>query len=134
MNAPGCDKPRERPARRNQNGRKRVKKIEVKLTEQEYTVVRQKFGRHAAAMARAHWLGFRVANPTTPNKQHILNVASALFAHRLEGIKLRRLVADGYGESAARLLKNEQTKFNTLTHLWLSIYSAARNKTRSQEE
>jgi hypothetical protein len=134
MSATGLRKHRQRLPLRNKKGKKRERKVEVKLSTQEHRVIRKKFGRQAAAIARAHWLGFRVANPTTPDKKHLLAVARALHAHRVEVIKLRRLVADAYGENAAKILKDEETKFNHLTHLWLSIYSAKANSTPSPEE
>jgi cyanophycinase-like exopeptidase len=124
----------QRPKRRSIKPKKRTKKIEVKLADDEHSTVRKKFGRLAAAIAREHWLGFRVANPTTPDKQQILGVAAALHAHRVEVMKLRRLVADGYGDKAAKLLQREQEKFNHITQQWFSNYSALPNKTPSLVE
>ncbi len=133
MSATPGDQRGQRPKRRSIKAKKRTKKIEVKLADDEHSTVRKKFGRLAAAIAREHWLGFRVANPTTPDNQQILTVGAALHAHRMEVMKLRRLVADAYGDNAAKILKDEETKFNNLTHLWFSLFSTPQKTNPNQE-
>lgn len=128
------DQPKKCRRRRSPAKDARTKKIEIRLTESEFERTRQNFGRQAATVARACWLGFRTGNPTTPDKEKQLKVAASLLSYRMEVEKLRHLVREGYGEQSADLLKLEEEKFNFLAHLWLSIFSTPPSKMPSPEE
>ena len=100
----------------------RSKKLEVRLSPQESAITRGKFGRAAAAVARQFLLGYRVTNPTPPDRAEMLEVARAIFWHRLAVLELRRLVQTTFGADAAKLLQTENETFNHLTTIWLSNF------------
>ena len=53
----------------------RKKKLEVRLSPEEKVIIRAKFGRAAAAVARQFLLGYRVTNPTPPDRAELLEVS-----------------------------------------------------------
>ena len=65
----------DRPSRRKRNSVSRSKKLEVRLSPQESAITRGKFGRAAAAVARQFLLGYRVTNPTPPDRAELLEVS-----------------------------------------------------------
>ena len=116
----------QRPKARNKKACRRDKKIEVKLTDAEERMIRKKFGRMAAAAARAFWLGFKVANPLTPGKQATLDRALALHTYHLAVVDLRRRIKPHFGEEADIIMAAEEQLFQALTKTWLSNFSPPR--------
>lgn len=113
----------QRPKARNKSAQRRDKKIEVKLTEAEERVVRKKFGRMAAAAARAFWLGFKVANPLTPSKKATRDCAYALYTYHLAVVDLRQRIKQHFGEETDIMMAAEEQLFQTLTKIWLTNFS-----------
>ena len=116
-------KPPQRPKARNKGSQKRNKKLEVKLSEEEERAIRKKFGRMAAAAARAFLLGFRVANPLTPGKQAKLDCALALLAYHSAVADLLRRIKQCLGGEADIIMAAEEQLFQALTATWLLSFS-----------
>ena len=127
MNPEPEDKPPRRPAVRNRKGQRRTKKLEVKLTEPELRMIRKKFGRLAAAAARNFLLGFRVANPSTPDKAVAIESARALHSYHISVDKLRQRIKQHLGTEAdaltAALMAAEEQLFQSLLNTWFSNFS-----------
>lgn len=112
-----------RPAIRNRSGETRNCKIEVKVTEKELALIRNTFGRAAAAAARDFWLGFEPKDYANPRKKSALAIARAMHANRIEMEKLRQLVKASCEHPAGEILQAEEQKFNEIAKLCFSNFS-----------
>ena len=101
--------------------------MEVKLTEVELRMIRKQFGRLAVAAARNFLLGFRVANPSTPNKNARLDSAAALHRYHVAVEKLRQRIRQHLGTEADAitdaLMAAEEQLYQSLIKTWFSNFS-----------
>lgn len=98
------------------------KKLEVSFSPEDYELIRKKFDRKAAEMARLFLLGYRVSMPSQNQKQLGL-ILRAMALHRHQVLAIRKLVEDTHGKKVAALLDREQHLFNSILQLWISSYS-----------
>lgn len=124
---PDRKKQRSRPKLRSRNGIRRLKSIQVKLSDEEFAMVHRKFGRAAAAIAREHWLGFETKEASAPNAEHVLQMVRALYSCQVDIELLSRdpKSRESKGsnvESVMHLNKN----FQHLLRVWYSSFSAAK--------
>lgn len=100
----------------------RKRKLEVRLSDAEHEIIRNKFGRNAAEVARLFMLGYRVSIPSLTKRQLGL-ILRALALHRHQSLELRALVKKTQGDKASALLLRDERLFNAVIKTCCSNFS-----------
>ena len=103
----------------------RDKKLEVRFAKAELEVIRKKFGRAAASVARDFLLAYRVTNPNPPNKRQMAAFLRAFVLHRHQAVALRRRITSQipHDSGVATILQREEQLYNELTHEIVKLWS-----------
>ncbi|MGJ8642067.1 MAG: hypothetical protein ACSHX9_01560 [Luteolibacter sp.] len=121
------NKPKSRPKVRSRNGHRRTKSIQIKLSDEEYDIIRCKYGRVAAAIARDHLLGFESKAAEAPNAGSVMPMVRALYACQVEIAHLGRYArAKQTGAPFLETLKLLDVNFEHLIRTWSSNFSTAK--------
>jgi len=96
-------------------------KLEVRLTKAEIELIRRKFGRAAAAVARDFLVGYRVTNPNPPSKKATAAFLRIFVLHRQQAIKMRQLLSKPGNPQAADILRTEEFLYNQLTKTIINL-------------
>jgi len=124
---PKKKKSRSRPEVRSRNGQRRSKSIQIKLSEEEYDIIRRKYGRASAAIAREHLLGFELKAAEAPNAGSVMPMVRALYACQVEIAHLgRNARANQTDVPFGKTLKLLDANFEHLIRTWSSNFSAAK--------
>ena len=102
----------------------RDKKLEVRFTKAELEVIRNKFGRAAASVARDFLLGYRATNPNPPTKTQMAAFLRAFVLDRQQVNNLRHIIANSpHDTGVAAILEGEEKRYNQLTQEIVKLWS-----------
>lgn len=104
----------KKPRLRNQNGQKRDKAIQIRVTETELKQIRAAWGRRAAAIARMLLLGHETPKHTALESTANQAVAHALYAYFLAAQPMRSWIRACGDDQAEACLVKEYEEFNNL--------------------